>query len=165
VNPEPTEPAVPVVWRKGWFYPAVTAPACLILGVLVVVFGGIEIAGVIPGVIVLGCLFVAVGVGAAGTAFRRKLTLTEDTVVVRNLFRTRTVALAEITEVRRGLGDNGLFAIKPVWISAGQKSVSTKSFGTHQTDGIALLARAAIARGAQVYGWNAERELAHPEEQ
>lgn len=164
MNPEPTQQSAPTVWRKGWFYPAVAAPAYLIIGALVV-FGGIEIAGAIAGLIVLGALFMAVGVGSVVTAFRRKLTITQDTLVIRTLFRTRVIPLAEITELHWAYGDNGLFAVKAVRIHAGRTTVSTKSFGTHQRDGMSLIADAAIARGAKIDGINAEQDVAHPENQ
>lgn len=147
-----------VVWRKGWLYPALYGAACLIIGVLFLL-AGLEIGGLNVAGIGFGALWLVGGVGALGTAYRRKLTITEDTVMVRTLFRTTELPLAEITELSQGYGDNGVLAIKSIRIHAGQRSIATKSFGTHQKQGVRQIADAAIDHGAQILGWNAERDV------
>jgi hypothetical protein len=151
----------PTVWRKGWLYPALAAPICLAAGVLFVV-GAAEVGGSSLWLILVGLVFLVLGAGAVATAVRRKLTMTGDTLVVRTLFRTAVLPLAEVTEVYRGIGDNGLLAVKSVCVRTTTTSITTKSFGTHQKEGIRLIADAAIAQGAQVLDWNAEREPRPP---
>lgn len=170
MNPMPTQqpqsppPSGTVVWRKGWIYPILYA---IMFAVTAGVFGlflfapGRSAAGefVLPG------LFLILAVGAVGTAIRRKLTLTPNAVVVRTLFQNKTIPLREITELSYAYGDNGLFAMKAVRIKAGRMGIATKSFGTHQREGIGILTDAAIAQGARIYGVNAEREVWSPQGQ
>ena len=162
MDPTPTQPSAPIVWRKGWVYPSLFAVVSLLVG-LAFVGAGRELGGSAVGVISLGVLFLMVAVGAAASAVRRKLTMTQDTLVIRTLWRTTELPLARITQVRQDRGDNGVFAMKAVRVHTADTSIATKSFGIHQNEGIRLITEAATAQGAQLLGWNAEREPRPPE--
>lgn len=155
------QPAAPIVWRRGWGYPVFYGVACVLIGVLFML-AGLEVGGLNVAGILFGVLWLLGGAGAFTTAVRRKLTITGDTLVVRTLFRTTELPLAEITELQHGYGDNGMLAIKAVRILAGKKVVTTKSFGTRQKRGMQLIADAAIAQGAHILDWNAERDVRPP---
>lgn len=156
VEPEPTQPADPIVWRKGWVYPAVYSVVCLVLGVVFLV-AGVAYGSAVPGLIVAGVAVLAIGGCAVATAVRRKLTLTPDSVVVRTLWRTAELPLARITELRKDIGDHGVLAMKAVRIRTAETSIATKSFGFRYQEGMRMIGDAAIAQGAQIVGWNAER--------
>jgi hypothetical protein len=157
VEPESTQPADPIVWRKGWVYPTVYAVVCLAVGVVFLV-AGVAYGSTVLGLVVAGVAVLAVGAAAAATAIRRKLTLTPDSVVVRTLWRTAELPLAGITELRKDIGDHGVLAVKAVRIRTAETSIATKSFGFRYKEGMRTVGDAAISQGAQILGWNAGRE-------
>jgi asparagine N-glycosylation enzyme membrane subunit Stt3 len=149
------------VWRRGWVYPVLYGAACLLIGVLFLL-AGLEVGGLDVAGIVFGVVWLVGAVGAVSTAVRRKLTMAGDSVVVRTLFRTTVLPLAEITELHQAIGDNGVLAVKAVRIRTATRSVNTKSFGTQQKAGMRQLADAAMDQGARILDWNAERESRPP---
>ncbi|HEX5119610.1 MAG TPA: hypothetical protein VFW65_30860 [Pseudonocardiaceae bacterium] len=161
MEPVPTQPTAPIVWRKGWVYPTVYAVVCLVIGVVFLV-AGVAYGSTVLGLILAGVVVLFVGAGAVATAVRRKLTLTPDAVVVRTLWRTAELPLRGITELRRDIGDHGVLAMKAVRIRTAETSIATKSFGFRYKDGMRTVGDAAIARGAQIVGWNTEREFQPP---
>ncbi len=86
------------VWRRGWVWPLVLlvipgVPAA-ILPVIFFTLGGPVVAGV------LVCAAYAYYVGILIAAIvRRKVTLTTDMLIIRNIYKTYRIPLARITKV------------------------------------------------------------------
>lgn len=159
-GPDSAPERVKSVWQRGWFYPCfygmgpfLAAPAAIIA------FRGIN--NVSRG----GWIFIAVMVVAAAllftTGFRRKVTVTDDTLIVRNLFTRKVLPLHEITEMKLGLTQgHSILSRSPVdFRTANKRSASTMAFGSQNYLAMGVISEAAIAKGAKIIGYNAEREV------
>jgi len=168
-NPAQNQHAIPDpvirVWTKGRFYPFIYGLGWL-LATAGYSFMIVVTRPATPGEIVTDVILAILTILTFAAGFRRKLTLTQHTLVIRRLFNTRILPLRDITAiyVRRG-SSNSLFARYPACFSTnptGQRPIGTKSFGAHNQEGMRIVAEAAMAAGAKIFDWNTEREVFDP---
>jgi hypothetical protein len=143
------------VWTKGRVIPLSAGVCGLVLLVAVIVAFRHDPRAFI-GLDVIALAVFAFGVAIA---FRRKLTLTRDTVIVRKLFVTRHLPLREVANVwahrdpRRNLLLSMIIDIPTVVITmSDRKSVNTMSLGAAPgyRHGIVAIAEAAKAAGSPI---------------
>jgi hypothetical protein len=85
------------------------------------------------------------------TAFRRKVTLTTDTLVIRKTWQTYRIPLREIRKIRRGAANSRLRLMPAVkFVTAGDHYVWTLSFGWRVTHPMQTVADAVRAAGGHV---------------
>lgn len=133
-------------WANGQVIPLFYSACALVVLVLLVLvalhFGE-------GGLIVFQLIAFAVFAGGIAAAFRRKVTLTTDQLIIRQLFRTQVLPLHEITEVfeRR----NNAFLPNPVVFELPRhRSYVTMAFGWKAREARVVIAKAAKAAGSPI---------------
>lgn len=143
------------MWTKGRLIPALVGMCGLTLLVLLAIAFRRDPRGFI-GLDVIAFAVFAFGVA---TAFRRKLTLTRETLIVRKLFVTRHLQLREIVDVwahrnpRRGLLLSIIIDIPTtVIVMSDRKNINTMSLGAAPgyRRGMVTIAEAAKAAGSPI---------------
>jgi hypothetical protein len=96
-------------------------------------------------------LFGALNVVPLVAIFRRRATLTEDTLILSNLWRTNRLPLRDITGVGHGAVSNYSFFDARVWVtSTNGKTVNSTAFGWKSEHVVPIIKDAVHAAGGRI---------------